>query len=274
MAQPPSVADTSVLTGILATPHPQISVRAGSVVVDALVNGIDSEASAQTMQQTIMSQADAATLVDTAKFGPCTVKNVKVAREEADAQRIAAEHAAAVAAKALRLKEDKILENEELMRVKRKQKEAYEEEERARARESEQNTIKDMEKKEYDAERQKRLDQDKYMDNMERQRVIRQAKQEEEWEVRARQIEAEEQTVYHLKKEEEKKAKEKRLFQDKMLDNEELMRVKREQREAYEEEERARARESEQNTIKDMEKKEYDAERQKRLDQDKCEFSA
>ena len=55
-----------------------------------------------------------------------------------------------------------------------------------------------------------------------------------------------------------------------MLDNSELMRVKRKQKEAIEEEERARARESEQNTIKDIEMKEYDAEKKKRLMQDKC----
>merc|ERR1711924_435903 len=75
-----------------------------------------------------------------------------------------------------RMFEDKMLDNEELMRVKRNQKEAIEEEERARARESEQNTMK-----EYDAEKKKRLMQDKYIDNMERQRVIREAKQEDEW---------------------------------------------------------------------------------------------
>ena len=50
---------------------------------------------------------------------------------------------------------------------------------------------------------------------MERQRVIRKAKQEDEWEVRARQIEAEEQTIHHLKVEEEKKKREERLRQDK-----------------------------------------------------------
>ena len=47
-------------------------------------------------------------------------------------------------------------------------------------------------------------------------------------------------------------------------------RVRRMQKEAYKEEERARARESEQSTIKDMAKKEFDAEKQKRLLADKC----
>ena len=59
------------------------------------------------------------------------------------------------------MQEDKFLDNEELMRVKREQRQAYEEEERARAREREQGTIKDMEKKEYDEEKKKRLLQDK-----------------------------------------------------------------------------------------------------------------
>ena len=51
---------------------------------------------------------------------------------------------------------------------------------------------------------------------MERQRVIREAKQEDEWEVRARQIEAEEATLHHLQVEEAKRKKEKRMFEDKV----------------------------------------------------------
>ena len=47
--------------------------------------------------------------------------------------------------------------------------------------------------------------------------------------------------------------------------------MRRLQKEAIEKEQRARARESEQNTILDMEKKEYDAEKKKRLLADKCE---
>ena len=81
--------------------------------------------------------------------------------------------------------------------------------------------------------------------------------------MRARQIEAEEATLHHLKVEEAKRKKERRMFEDKILDNEEMMRVQREQKQAYEEEERARARESEQNTIKDMELKAKKAEQQK-----------
>ena len=54
------------------------------------------------------------------------------------------------------------------------------------------------------------------IDNMERQRVIREAKQEDEWEQRARAIERQEATVHHLKVEEEKRQREKRLFQDKV----------------------------------------------------------
>ena len=111
-----------------------------------------------------------------------------------------------------RMQEDKYLDNEELMRVKRMQKQAYEEEERARAREREMNTVKDMEMKEYDAEKKKRLLEDKYIDNRERERVIRQAKREEEWEQRAQAIERQEQTVHHLKVEEELRQREKRLL--------------------------------------------------------------
>ena len=110
------------------------------------------------------------------------------------------------------------------------------------------------------------------IDNRELERVKRDAKRDEEWEVRARQIEDEEQNLHHLKVEQAKAEKEKRAFKDKTLDNEELMRVQREQKEAYEEEQRARARESEQNTIKDMAKKEKDEEKEKRLLADKCEY--
>ena len=83
-------------------------------MVEVLVNGIESQAKARAVHQTIKAKADAAMLVSAAKFGPCTVKNVKVAREEAESQRKAAEHAAAVAAKERRLKEDKMLDTEEL----------------------------------------------------------------------------------------------------------------------------------------------------------------
>jgi len=49
--------------------------------------------------------------------------------------------------------------------VKRKAKEAAVEEERAQAREREQSTVKDLEKKEYNKEKNKRLLADKYIDN-------------------------------------------------------------------------------------------------------------
>ena len=42
--------------------------------------------------------------------------------------------------------------------------------------------MKDMEKRQFDAEKAKRLLRDKYIDNRELERVKRQAKQEEEWE--------------------------------------------------------------------------------------------
>ena len=163
------------------------------------------------------------------------------------------------------------IDNRELERVKREAKRDEEWEVRARQVEAEEQTIHHLKVEEEKRQKEKRLKADKYIDNAERQRVVREAKRDEEWEVRARQIEAEEATLHHLKVEQAKRDKEKRLMQDKMLDNEELMRVKRVAKEAYEEEERARARESEQNTIKDMEKKEYDAEVKKRLLADQCE---
>ena len=49
--------------------------------------------------------------------------------------------------------------------MKRKAKEAAVEEERARARERELSTIKDLQKKEYNKEKNKRLLADKYIDN-------------------------------------------------------------------------------------------------------------
>ena len=54
------------------------------------------------------------------------------------------------------------------------------------------------------------------INNRELERVKREAKRDEEWEQRARQIEAEEATLHHMKVEEEKRKKEKRLKQDKV----------------------------------------------------------
>ena len=55
--------------------------------------------------------------------------------------------------------------------------------------------------------------------------MVREAKRDEEWEQRARQIEQEEQTLHHLKVEEAKKKKEKRMFEDKVNFNKILTKV-------------------------------------------------
>ena len=107
------------------------------------------------------------------------------------------------------------------------------------------------------------------IDNRERERVIRQAKQEEEWEQRARAIERQEATVHHLKVEEEKRQREKRLFQDKMIDNRELERVKREAKRDEEWEVRARQIEQEEMTLHHMKVEEEKRKKEKRLKQDK-----
>ena len=86
---------------------------------------------------------------------------------------------------------------------------------RARQIESEEQTIHHLKVEEEKKKKEKRLEADKYIDNMERQRVIREAKRDEEWEQRARQIESEEQTIHHLKVEEQKRQREKRLLEDK-----------------------------------------------------------
>ena len=79
--------------------------------------------------------------------------------------------------------------------------------------------MKDIEKKDKDAERDKQLRADKHLDNREIERIHREARQEQEWEDRAQAIDRQEATIHHLKVEEEKKKKERRLFQDKMIDN-------------------------------------------------------
>ena len=52
------------------------------------------------------------------------------------------------------------------------------------------------------------------IDNAELHRVKREAKQEEEWEQRARRIEEHEQTLHHLKVEEAKAKKERQMRED------------------------------------------------------------
>ena len=67
----------------------------------------------------------------------------------------------------------------------------------------------------YDRERKKRLDQDRYLDNMERQRMLRIAKEEQAEHERARAREREQNTVKDQLKKEYDKEKKKRLLADK-----------------------------------------------------------
>ena len=85
---------------------------------------------------------------------------------------------------------------------------------------------------------------------------MKEQKREQEWEERARLVDEHEATLHRSKVEEAKRQKEKRLKEDQYLDNAELQRVKRMQKEEHEEEERARAREREASLVKDLEKKE------------------
>ena len=178
-------------------------------------------------------------------------------------------HKQALKKKEKRLMEDKILDNQELLRQQRQVKEERAEFERLRAIESQEDTIKDMEKKEYDKEKQKRLLADKYIDNRELERVKREAKRDEEWEVRARQVEDEEQTLHHLKVEEKKRQKEKRLKADKYIDNAERQRVVREAKRDEEWEVRARQVEVEEQTKYHLKVQEEFRLREKRLKEDK-----
>jgi hypothetical protein len=107
------------------------------------------------------------------------------------------------------------IDNRELERVKREAKRDEEWEVRARQVEEEEQTLHHLKVEEAKKKKEKRLKEDKYMDNAEHQRVVREAKRDEEWEVRAREIERAEQTIHHLKVEEEKRLKEKRLQADK-----------------------------------------------------------
>ena len=63
--------------------------------------------------------------------------------------------------------------------MKREAKEAAEEDERARARAAEQDTLKDMQKKQHDAEVQRQRDHDKYLDNMDLMAQHRKVKEEQ-----------------------------------------------------------------------------------------------
>ena len=104
----------------------------------------------------------------------------------------------------------------------RKVKEEQAEFERMRARERHEDTLKNLEKKEFDAERKKRLQADKYIDNKEMQRVIKEQKREEKWVQKELLRERHEETVKNLEKKEYDKEKQRRLDEDKYLDNMEL----------------------------------------------------
>ena len=67
-------------------------------------------------------------------------------------------------------------------------------------------------------------------------------------------------TIKNLFKKDKDKEKAKRLAADKRLDQSEIDRIMREQKLEAEEMERMRAREREEDTMKNMEKKEYDEE--------------
>jgi trichohyalin len=99
-----------------------------------------------------------------------------------------------------RRKKDGYLENNELLKVKRKAKQEQAHQDRLRARESQENTIKNLQKKAYDREKNKRLMADKYIDNRELERVKRTAKKEAEWEARAKAQENEEATKHTMEK--------------------------------------------------------------------------
>ena len=53
-----------------------LNARAGSVVFDAAVVGLESDEAATGAAKTIKEKAESGTLLDVAKFGPCTVKEV------------------------------------------------------------------------------------------------------------------------------------------------------------------------------------------------------
>ena len=117
---------------------------------------------------------------------------------------------------------------------------------------------------EYDAERAKKLQADKYIDNRELERVKRTQKQEAEWEARARAQENEEATKHTMEKKEYDAERAKRLAKDSYIESNELLKVKRKQKQEQEYEDRLRAVERQQDIIKNQEKKEYDRERKKR----------
>ena len=54
------------------------AVRAGSVVVEAAVKGLENEAKARSVHHAIKEKASAGMLVSEAKFGPCVLKYAKV----------------------------------------------------------------------------------------------------------------------------------------------------------------------------------------------------
>ena len=178
-------------------------------------------------------------------------------------------HKQALKKKEKRLMEDKMLDNQELLRQQRKVKDEQAEFERLRAVESQEDTMKNLDKKEYNKEREKRLLADKYIDNAERQRVVREAKRDEEWEVRARQVDDAEQTVHHLKVEEKKTKQEKRLKEDKYMDNLERQRVVREAKRDEEWEVRARKVDDAEATVHHLKVEEEKRQKEKRLKADK-----
>ena len=72
--------------------------------------------------------------------------------------------------------------------------------------------MKNLQKKEYNREKNKRLMADKYIDNRELERVKRTAKQEAEWEARARAQDQEAETVVRAEKHKKDIERAKRLL--------------------------------------------------------------
>ena len=170
--------------------------------------------------------------------------------------------------KAKRLDADKRLDAEEMYRVKRQQKQEEEWDQRDRAQEQYEDTVKVMEKKEFDKERKKRHSQDKYLDNRELQLQHRKVKKEQEEMERARARERQEDTKKNLAKKSADRRKAKRLAADKRLDTAEMYRVMREQKKEQEWIQRDLAAERQEDTIKNLAKKEKDRKKAKRMKED------
>ena len=141
--------------------------------------------------------------------------------------------------------------------------------ERRRAIDQQEDTKANLAKKERDQEKAKRLAADKRLDTEEMHRVMRQQKQEEEWIQRDLAAEREEDLVKTMEKKERDRKKAKRMKEDESLDQQEMFRVMRAQRASEEEVQRGLARASQEDTIKNLAKKEAEKEKAKRLAADK-----